>query len=192
MFLPSTHGFKFDNAFPDEPNVIIAGVPLGNAGNGVCGGMAFAVADYYYADIPIPEDVTPPDRESPLFKYLIRRFIDTVVPFGLFRSWYWMMTDNLAPKTYEGLPALRKALEDGPVPLTLILVKSYNPLAGSGNHQVTAYAADGDVIRIYDPNYSLDDDITFTCTPEQITHTYYGEVRGFYMTEYKPKKPVCA
>jgi len=50
-FLPSTSGFRFANSFPHVPvrRIGIPGVisvPIGDASNGLCGGMAFAVRDY--------------------------------------------------------------------------------------------------------------------------------------------------
>ncbi|MCI0635653.1 MAG: hypothetical protein L0206_17315 [Actinobacteria bacterium] len=50
-FLPSTSGFRFANAFSNVPVRRIGipsviSVPIGDASNGLCGGMAFAARDY--------------------------------------------------------------------------------------------------------------------------------------------------
>jgi hypothetical protein len=53
-FLPSTNAFRFTNTFPPAPTVrihlgIVGTVGVGNASQGVCGGMVFAVRDYFEA-----------------------------------------------------------------------------------------------------------------------------------------------
>lgn len=58
-FLPSASGIAFPNRFPRVPvrRIGIPGivsVPIGDASNGLCGGMAFAVRDYFEAGKPPP------------------------------------------------------------------------------------------------------------------------------------------
>ena len=84
-FLPSTSGFHFSNStFPNVPDIKIdvlgQQIGIGNAANGLCGGMAFAARDYFEAGIPIPPDTTNPSS-GPLFDYIVRRLIDS---FNLF------------------------------------------------------------------------------------------------------------
>ena len=68
-FLPSTHGLQFDNSFPDEPAVKIdlgiTTLPIGNAANGLCGGMVFAALDYWTQGSPPPAETTPPPAGRP-------------------------------------------------------------------------------------------------------------------------------
>lgn len=83
-FLPSTSGFAFSNAFPHVPvrRIGIPGVvsvPIGDASNGLCGGMAFGARDYFEARVLPPPDTTPPS-EGELFDYLVDRLLDS---FGL-------------------------------------------------------------------------------------------------------------
>ena len=53
-FSPSASGFRFPNSFPHVPvrHIGIPGVvsiPIGDASNGLCGGMVFAARDYFEA-----------------------------------------------------------------------------------------------------------------------------------------------
>ena len=62
-FLPSASGFAFPNRFPRVPvrRIGIPGivsVPIGDASNGLCGGMAFAVRDYFEAGSHRPGSAT--------------------------------------------------------------------------------------------------------------------------------------
>ena len=90
-FLPSTSGLHFTNYFPHEPEIQIK-LPLGptlclgDAANGLCGGMAFVVRDYFEAGQPIPPDTDPPAAGTPLYQFIVRRLLDSFnLPFGLMR-----------------------------------------------------------------------------------------------------------
>src|SRR6185436_19727755 len=52
-FRPSTSGLHFINGFPSVPlltiNVLGVPDPIGDAANGLCGGMVFTVMDYRFA-----------------------------------------------------------------------------------------------------------------------------------------------
>src|SRR6059036_1583512 len=79
-FAPSTSGFRFPNLFPHVPvrQIGIPGVvsvPIGDASNGLCGGMVFAARDYFEAGRTPPADTTPPG-DGPLFDYLVDRLFD--------------------------------------------------------------------------------------------------------------------
>ena len=72
-FLPSTSGFAFANDFPKVPvrHIGIPGVvsvPIGDASNGLCGGMAFAARDYFEARMPPPADTTTSNRSGEVVK----------------------------------------------------------------------------------------------------------------------------
>jgi SOS-response transcriptional repressor LexA len=79
-FLPSTSGFHFDNAFSHAPDVKITilgkTIGIGDAANGLCGGMVFAARDYFDAGIPIPSDRLSP-TSGPLFDYIVKRLLDS-------------------------------------------------------------------------------------------------------------------
>jgi len=99
-FLPSTSGFRFANSFPHVPvrRIGIPGVisvPIGDASNGLCRRMAFAVRDYFEAGRPPPNATTAP-RKGPLFDYLVDRLFDSFnLPLGPVR--YLELMNPLLP-----------------------------------------------------------------------------------------------
>src|SRR4051794_15771186 len=84
-FLPSTSGMRFTNRFPSGiPIVDISlpigrSIPVGDASNGVCGGMVYAALDLFLASPRLrpPETTTPPSGETPLTKYVVKRLVDS-------------------------------------------------------------------------------------------------------------------
>lgn len=85
-FLPSTSGFHFANRFPHVPdltfNLMGQPIAIGDAANGLCGGMVFAVRDFFEAGIAIPAIAPEPPgmtgpSSGPLFDYLVRRLFDS-------------------------------------------------------------------------------------------------------------------
>ena len=186
-FLPSTSGFRFSNSFPHVPvrQIGVPGVisiPIGDASNGLCGGMAFAVRDYFQAGRTPPEDTTAPSA-GPLFDYLVTRLFDSFdLPFGPARYLKLMsplLSDGdslwarlgLAPHgrawgmVMEEWPKVRRDIDGGvPSPLGLVRVKSYDPRDLKRNHQVLAYGYElvgGSLtLRVYDPNQPGRDDVT--------------------------------
>src|SRR5260370_18608730 len=80
-FDPQTNGLHFPNAFPNIPLVTIplpghGSLPIGDAANGLCGGMALAVRDCFEAHRAPPPDVAAP-AARPGFGFLVRRLLDT-------------------------------------------------------------------------------------------------------------------
>jgi hypothetical protein len=193
-FLPSRHGFAFDNAWPVQPAVVLptpfGDIGIGNAGGGLCGGMAFAALDYWLAGrAPGSER---PSTGDPLYRYIVNRLIDSWhVPAGVAQYYQWMSLpdgDNVIKLfgrqviAERGLgwrtvrvqwPQIRKDLDRGlPVPIGVVTVASKNPKDLALNHQVLAlgYRADGShvTVRVYDPNRGRRDDIIIrmdTSTP---------------------------
>jgi hypothetical protein len=176
-FRPSTNGFRFTNSFPPAPTIQIdlgpAGkVGLGNASQGVCGGMAFAVRDYFEAQQAVPDDVVPPAAGSPLFTYITGRLIDSFnVPTGIAQYAEWMLAPsadiNLFVDTRPGTfsrtvnstwPQVRALIDTGhPSPLGLVTVHTADLSQIGKCHQVLAYAYSCDdsglvTINVYDPN----------------------------------------
>lgn len=185
-FLPSTSGFRFANAFPHVP-VRRVGIPgvlslgVGDASNGLCGGMAFAARDYLEAGRAPPADTTPPS-EGPLFDYLVDRLFDSFeLPRGPVRYLTLMnplLLDGetlwsrigLAPHgrawrmANEEWPKVRADIDAGsPSALGLVRVRSVDPLDLKENHQVLAYGYELEGpslgLRLYDPNRPGDDDV---------------------------------
>jgi hypothetical protein len=132
-------------------------VPIGDASNGLCGGMAFAARDHFEAGRPPPLDTEPP-ASGPLFDYLVRRLFDSFnLPTGPLEYLKLMnprLPDGETFLTRVGLlphgrawrtiriewPAIRAGIDAGhPVPLGLVRAKSENPFDLKLNHQVLAY-----------------------------------------------------
>ena len=85
-FLPSRHGFKFDNGF-SVTIPLPSPFPSISHDYGLCGGMATAALDYFLSCIPTPSTTAVPASGSTLFKYLLRRQLDSLGPrFGMVRK----------------------------------------------------------------------------------------------------------
>jgi hypothetical protein len=161
----------------------ITTVPIGNAANGLCGGMVFAALDYWTQGSPPPTDTTPPPAGTPLFSYLVRRLIDSWgLPIGP-ATYFKLMSplvpdgnDRVGPITRHGRgwrmavkewPAIQADLDAGrPCPLGLVTTKSANPMELGKNHQVLSYGYDqvGTSVRlwVYDPNQAGADQVSIS------------------------------
>ena len=222
-FLPSTSGFRFPNSFPSVPLrwIGIPGVlrvPIGDASNGLCGGMAFAARDYFERGQPPRPDTEPPD-EGPLFDYLVDRLFDSFdLPLGPARYFELMnplLGDGetiwarlgLAPHgryrrmAQEEWPRIRADIDSGhPCPLGLVRVTSTDPIDLKENHQVLAYGYELDAnrltLRLYDPNRPDRDDVTISLDMRTAagpilltTHPSGTRVYSFFRVPYRPAIP---
>ena len=188
-FLPSTSGFAFPNTFPHVPvrRIGIPGVvsvPIGDASNGLCGGMAFAARDYFEAEHLPPADTEPPS-EGVLFDYLVDRLFDSFgLPLGPARYLELMspvLPDGESVWSRLGIaphgrawrmvrqewPAIRAEIDGGhPAAMGLIRVISSDPFELKRNHQVLAYGYDlvgtALTLHLYDPNRPRDDHVTLS------------------------------
>jgi hypothetical protein len=201
-FKPSSSGLHFINYYPSIPlltiNILGAQVPIGDASNGLCGGMAYVARDYYDAGLLPPPDVTSSDGHSRppqvLFDYLVKRLFDSFeLPGGPFKYMHLMdpalpdhETDfsraGLAPHgrawvmIIEEWPAIKATLDLGLLaPMALVRVKSLDPFQMGHNHQVLAYGYDlsgNDLtIYVYDPNYPGRDDVYISLSLADPQHT---------------------
>ena len=188
-FTPSVNGFKFTNSFPPAPTIrldlgLAGNVGLGNASQGVCGGMVFAARDYFEAGRRVPDDVEPPAQDTPLFDYIAARLIDSFnAPAGVALYAEWMVTPsadvNLIIFTRRGTfartvisswPKVRADIDAGqPSPLGLATVHTADLSKIGKCHQVLAYGYDIDdtdvvTLSVYDPNTEHDsaDDVRIT------------------------------
>ena len=64
-FVPSVQGFHFANAWPAGPTVRLGPldprwVGIGDASDGLCGGMVYTIADLFAAGVPVPLDRKEP------------------------------------------------------------------------------------------------------------------------------------
>src|SRR5207253_7975145 len=59
---------------------------LGDAANGLCGGMVYVVCDYFEAKQDIPSATDAPPGGSDLYKFIVHRLLQSFnLPFGLNR-----------------------------------------------------------------------------------------------------------
>jgi hypothetical protein len=218
-FLPSTSGLHFTNYYPHEPTLTIQlpfgrTLPIGDAANGLCGGMAFAAADYFEARQSIPLDTQPPIQGSPLYQFIVKRLFDSFnLPLGISR--YLELMEPAFPDVGLGFgfpgrasvmlndewPRVKASLDSGhPLPLGLVKIKSDNPQDLGKNHQVLAYGYDLDgsnlTLWLYDPNYPNQDDVRLqiniasATVPVPVTYFPNTEVVFcFFHTRYTPTQP---
>jgi hypothetical protein len=187
-FLPSRDGFAFTNSWPSAPAVNVrtpfGSIGIGDAADGLCGGMVFAALDYWHARNQPP--TARPAPGSPLYKYLVRRLIVSWnIPAGIARYYQWMnLPDGDRRVTADGRylftqrgvsqrtvatqwPRMKASLDAGiPAVLAVVTVASANPAKLRHNHQVLAfgYALSGPsghevTVRVYDPNSGPDDNV---------------------------------
>jgi hypothetical protein len=194
-------------------------VAIGDASNGLCGGMVFAVRDFFEAHLPIVTDPTPPAAQSPLFNYIVGRLFDSFnIPSGVLEYYSWMNTPDhdtgvwfairrgVAWMTIEQeWPIIKATIDSGhPCPLGLVTVYSTDPTLLGHNHQVMAYAyelddADNLTIKVYDPNTSpvSADQVLLSLNVANPSHTTPIShniaiglpVRGFFHVDYGPHDP---
>ena len=180
-FLPSRNGLHFINAWPHEPDVTIklpggGTLPIGDASNGVCGGMVYTVRDVFQTPGLAPVARTDnPLPGSALYRYIVKRLLESfdVGHLGVGRYLEWMLTPDgdaalgpalvrrgVAWKTVveEWAGRIRPEIDAGRlVCLGLITVAGADPRQLGANHQVMAYGydvgADGTLtVHVYDPN----------------------------------------
>lgn len=201
-FTPSVNGFQFSNSWSHDLPVISLGglwnqlrdamggaladklgigtadpdfAPITHADSGLCGGMAYAAMDYFYADMlpPVPARdasglaISPSAPDDPLFLFIRRRLLDSFDVTG--RGVRWLSyTSPIYPDDDEGVlqslgvmkgkawvtyreewPAIRAQLDQGKL-ATIGLVQSDEMDIGK-NHQVLAYAYEqsGQVVRLW-------------------------------------------
>ena len=170
----------------------VLSVPIGDASNGLCGGMAFAARDHFEAKREPPSDTVAPGT-GPLFDYLVDRLFDSFnLPFGPVRYLELMspaLPDGetiwsrlgLAPHgrawqlVQQEWPKIRADLDAGhPCPLGLVEVRSSDPFELKRNHQVLAYgyAVIGSAVtlRVYDPNQPGRDDAALSFSVADPSH----------------------
>lgn len=222
-FVPLPDGFAFTNSWPSAPAVTVptpfGQVGIGNAANGLCGGMVYAALDYWIAK-QVPPHARPAPG-TPLYKFIVRRLIDSWhVPGGIAEYYQWMnlpdgdliasllgrhvvIQRGVAWRTIEQQwPLVKASIDAGvPAPLGVVTVKSANVADLGKNHQVGAYAytVSGTevTVAVYDPNSGQNDGVWImfdSSAPQQATAFASNinidlPVRGFFMTAYSPVSP---
>ena len=217
-FRPSRHGFHFANRFPPGPTVTFGPfdprvIGIGDASAGLCGGMAFTVADLFRARVDPPLDTEPPPNGSPRFMSLVRRQVQSLDWLRLPAKFYDLSAFRPAAAAWWGgirkplgdvvldeeWPKIRREIDDGRLAsLGLIRAASANPLRLVSNHQVVAYGYRVEpnlvTLRVYDPNWPDRDDaearmiLAPGSTPRFESST--GEpLLGFFLAPYQPADP---
>jgi hypothetical protein len=170
-FAPSRDGFPFPNQWPHVAPIRLGpgrlSIGIGDAANGLCGGMVFSVADLHVAGVPMPPDPQP-SPGSARFRYLVRRQVESFDWLRLpLRFFVLMAVPDSLRRRHAGRaawPGIRAEIDAGRLAMVgLIRVSSRNPLRLTQNHQVVAwrYGVDGRHIRlgVYDPNHPGRDDV---------------------------------
>lgn len=213
-FQPSTHAFRFPNYWPAGTPDIVVGTPIGNvsigdAHNGLCGGMAFTVCDLYLARLQPPPDVNSSPGGTPLFNYMVSRLFSSFnIPGGVMTYYYWANTPDhdtvLGTRpgvgrmtVHDQLPQVLASIDkQQPATLGLVTIRSFNPGDLGECHQVLAYKYEWNGSRVtlgvYDPNRPGADDVTISLDTSNPTHTtpidsnvdVRQPIRGFFYVGY--------
>jgi hypothetical protein len=172
-FLPSTHGLRFANRFPSGPTLRLGRIDprwigIGDATDGLCGGMSWFVRERFEAGLPIPPDTDRPANGSPLFRALVRRQVLSLDWMRTPLRIWWMgalgAEHALRQTRATEWPRIRADIDAGRLAMVgLVRQTGWNPFRLTDNHQVLAYAyeIDGDAVtlRICDPNWPGRDDV---------------------------------
>jgi hypothetical protein len=216
-FKPSTRSLKFINSFPHEPDItvnvpVLGNVTIGDAHNGLCGGMVFTVRDLFEGNIPVPASAALPADGSPLFNFIVGRLFDSFnLPGGVAKYYNWMTTPDhdtgIWPFIRRGVvwhtvveewPKIKADIDSGhPSPLGLVTVFDLNPGDMGNNHQVMAYAYDVDAnntltLHLYDPNTGASDNCKLSMSLSNPSHStpipnnvnISFPIRGFFRVDY--------
>lgn len=183
-FLPSTHGMRFPNRFPKGPTLRFGPLALprpfgvGDASNGLCGGMAWFVRERFESGLPMPADATPPANGSPLFDAIVRRQVRSLEWARTPAAFWWIGAFGGVERTVRQSldtewPRIRRSIDGGRLAMVgLVRHQGLNPLDLSKSHQVLAYGytIEGSAVtlRVYDPNWPLRDEVTVTLAPSSI------------------------
>ena len=221
-FLPSQNAFRFDNNhWPNVPNYTVSifshDITVGNAGSGLCGGMAFAVRDLFEAHQSAPTAEIPPDPGTPLFNYIVAGLTRTFTFRNVSRYIDWIQSSDASTDSTKGIcwheineewPLVKADIDAGLLsPLGLVhgqersglgYVTGFRHLASC--HQVLAWGYDltgtALTLHIYDPNAPGDDQTIAldTASPDQATPlkiTGYsdGRFRAFFREAYSYHDP---
>lgn len=210
-FLPSTHGFRFTNSFPVNTahvSVRVGNVDMaiGDAANGLCGGMVYAVRDYFHAGMPIPSHKAGP-VSGVLYDYLVSRLYDSFDGLG-WTEYLRLMSpgcgagERARTAYFTALHSIETNIRNGaPSPIGLVQVNTDDPLQVGNNHQVLVYGFERNGrrvrLRIYDPNHPGRDDITLSfdtgVTPPIFSYSVPpggdGRIYTFFSHQYHQRQP---
>src|SRR5215472_5763648 len=221
LFSPTRNGLHFLNGWPSIPDytfsVLGQQITLGDASNGLCGGMVYTVNDLYQTRLLPPVDTTNPAGGSPLFDYIVARLTNSFDEPDVNQYLSWIQMSNHDTDIAHGLawheiteewPKVKADLDGGlPSPLGLVhgqeppTVGFFTGMQDLGNcHQVLAWGYDLSgtnlTIYIYDPDYTgnnntitLDIGNPRHTTPISVSNKSDGFYRGFFRTHYQYHDP---
>lgn len=212
-FLPSRDGLHFPNRFPPGPTLRIGPfdprwIGIGDASQGLCGGMVFTARDLWHADVEPPVDGEPPPNGSPRFQSIVRRQVESLDWLRVPLRFYDLSAFRPFPgrraradvTVDDEWPRVRADLDAGqPSMLGLIRRASANPLLLGLNHQVMAFGAGWDDsairIRIYDPNWPDRDDVALRLDldeagrPAALAQSTGEPLLAFFRAPYERRDP---
>jgi hypothetical protein len=213
-FRPSTNGWHFSNSsWPSVPNTSINlglfSIPIGDASNGMCGGMVYSAIDYAINNLPIPPLTSAPAAlGDPFFDFISTRLYDSFhLPFGPANTYIRYMSVGFPPAQRaevtikDAIPKIRGDIAAGqPSAMGLIGVISDNVIADLGkHHQVLAYSYQRSgpsvTLGIYDPNRPDRDDLTIVIDAENLGavnlshNTSMRDIVMFFHTGYAAAVP---
>jgi hypothetical protein len=221
-FRPSQHGFPFDNHWdPGTPlttiDLGVAQIPIGDASNGLCGGMVYAALDYWGNSLTVPQRRPDPAAPgTPLYDYLVKRLIDSfdlpALPARLLTIMNPAYPDTGSAGTplegrapiiiRESWQQIRSWIDSGfPAPICLQNIESALPTDLGHNHQTAAwgYQMDGNQVTLftYDPNIPGDDTVSVqfnasdVLSPPSISvsNPHQDQVFCFLTTAYTKSDP---
>jgi hypothetical protein len=227
-FLPTINGLKFTNSWPPGTgpdytfSVLGQTIKLGDASNGLCGGMVYTVKDLFDTGLLPPADTVLPADGSPLFNYIVARLTQSFDEDDVNQYLSWIQMSDHDTLLAHGLawheiseewPKIKSDLDAGILsPLGLVhgqeppTVGFFTGIQDLGScHQVLAWGYDLNgsslTIHIYDPD-DIGDQNTITLDIANPAHTtpitvsnHNGAFRGFFRTHYAyhdPRTPVSA
>jgi len=136
-------------------------------GWGLCGGMTWHALDRFYARNGVPATTQIPNRESPMFRILVLRQIDSFHGTSLLTEcikWqsrnsqnrWWDPRSTIRQLTMRQWPTIKDLINRG-IPASLTLIRTTT--SPWDNHQVLAVSYKEDTakgeaeIGLYDPNH---------------------------------------
>jgi hypothetical protein len=218
-FSPPLHGFGFANAFdltesvdldlpiylkPVLERLDIDRLRLDRIVYGLCGGMCFAALDYKHHNQSRPTRTEAPrgSTDQALFKYLVKRQLDSLGGFTLLKLFRWMTMEDVDVERLSGtheFNALQAALDKGS-PQVLVLLRDINTINPTMNHQVLATGYRFDAVNqtaevdLYDPNHpgrtpELRFHLRHPANGIHLVQTTREPLRGFFINPYQPRRP---
>jgi hypothetical protein len=199
------HGFRFANRFEFsfELKLPFAGsIDLGSIVYGLCGGMCFAVLDYFRTGRPIPSQTSVEDIEPGLRSYLRERQLDSLSLPVIPKVIEWMMREDgdvgrlTASREF---PKLYRRLNRGN-PAVLALIRGRGVEDPTQNHQVVALGYDLDdttrqlTVHLYDPNHpghepTLSMNLATPSRGIEAVQSTGEELRAFFVIAYGRQTP---